>query len=152
MDDARMLFLNFCSAITGYSPLELETTGLVDQYRQLLEAILATQLDDFYRIAKSIAAVPGDPDAILRALDPAPLWWPVVSSLIGLWYLGSWTQLPNDWYAQVGLPVPGPEDAGRTQTPSSLAYIEQLSYRTADAHPPAAKATGFGTWGLQPSH
>jgi hypothetical protein len=151
MDDTRALFLNFCSEITGYSPLELETTGLIDLYHKLIEEILAARLTDFYVFAKSVVDASGDVEATERILTSSSVFWPVVSSLINLWYLGNWTQLPDSWFAQTGLPTPGPGDAGRTHTPSSLAYIEQLSYRTADAHPPGAKATGFGTWGWQPA-
>ncbi len=150
MDDTRSLFLNLSSEITGYSPLELETTGLVDLYHELIEEILAARLADFYGFAKSVVDSSGALEETGRVMASSSVFWPVVSSLISLWYLGSWTQLSNEWYAQTGLPIPGPADAGRTHTPSSLAYIEQLSYRTADAHPPAAKATGFGTWGRQP--
>ena len=151
MDDTRSLFLNLSSEITGYSSLELETTGLVDLYHALIEEILAAKLADFYGFAKSAIDSSGDLEETARVMASSSVFWPVISSLIGLWYLGSWTQLPNEWYAQTGLPLPGPAGAGRTHTPSSLAYIEQLSYRTADAHPPGAKATGFGTWGWQPA-
>jgi hypothetical protein len=150
MDDSRSLFLNISSEITGYSPRELETTGLVDLYHELIEEILAARLTDFYGFAKSVVDSSGALEETGQVMASSSVFWPVVSSLISLWYLGSWTQLSNEWYAQTGLPIPGPADAGRTHTPSSLAYIEQLSYRTADAHPPAAKATGFGTWGWQP--
>ena len=161
MNEKRTLFLDFCSEITGYSPLELETTGLVDLYQELLEKILGARLSDFYVVAQSMVdasddsyptdADPGKAKKLVSLLTSSTLFWPVAQALIRLWYLGYWTQLPNEWYAQAGLPLPGPTDAGRTHTPSSLAYIEQLSYRTADAHPPGAKPTGFGSWSWKPA-
>ncbi len=94
---------------------------------------------------------PGEREKRIRtSLLPPSKFWPVVSSLIGLWYLGIWTQLPDSWYAATGLPIPGSNDPGSTHTPSQLAYIEQLSYRTADAHTPGAKPTGFGSWSTPP--
>jgi len=151
MNSKRSLFVDFCSEITGHSPLELEGTGLVDLYQDLLEKILGPHISGFYGLAGSLLKAPGDPEQAARTLLPSSPFWPVLSSLIGLWYLGTWTQLPNEWYAQASLPIPGPADAGRTHTPSRQAYIEQLSYTTADAHPPGAKPTGFGSWGWKPA-
>jgi len=149
MNVTRPLFLEFCSKVTGYSQLELEATGLVDLYQDLWGKILGPKLADFYGFARSLVGMSSDREQTASLLTSS-VYWPAVSSLIGLWYLGSWTQLPNAWYAQVGLPVPGPTDAGSTHTPAPIAYIEQLSYRTADAHTPGTKPTGFGSWGLQP--
>jgi hypothetical protein len=151
MNSTRSLFIDFCSEITGYSPLELEGTGLVDLYQDLLGKILGRHVSDFYGLAKSLMDASGDREQAARTLLSSSPFWPVVSSLIGLWYLGAWTQLPNEWYAQAGLPIPGPADAGHPHTPSPQAYIEQLSFRTADAHPPGAKPTGFGSWGWKPA-
>lgn len=151
MNATRSLFVDFCSIITGRSGLELLGTCLVDTYQDLLSQILGPKLSDFYDLASSVVKAPGDREEAAQAILPASTFWPVITSLMGLWYLGTWTQLPDQWYAQAGLPVPGLNDAGHTHTPSALAYIEQLSYRTANAHPPGAKPTGFGSWGLQPA-
>jgi hypothetical protein len=151
----RKSFLLICSEITGYSALELESTGLIDTYHQLLSEILGPKLIEEF--AQSIDEVlvthPNTPDrqaAVDRVLRPPSRFWPVISALVSLWYLGTWNQLPDSWYAAVGLALPGESDAGRTHVPSKLGYIEQLSYRTADAHPPGAKPTGFGSWGSKP--
>jgi hypothetical protein len=142
-------------AITGYGRLELESTGLVDSHRSLLESILGTKLsEDFHRLADVFAEsdnVDSHERLISEVFSPSPVFEPIISSLETLWYLGYWPQLPDDWYAASGLSVPGPNDPGRTHTPSALAYIEQLSYRTAKAHPPSVKPTGFGSWGLDPA-
>src|SRR6266568_5519711 len=91
MDDTRSLFLNLSSEITGYSPLELETTGLVDLYHELIEEILAARLADFYGFAKSVVDSSGALEETGRVMASSSVFWPVVSSLISLWYLGSWT-------------------------------------------------------------
>jgi len=153
MNPRREAFLIFCSDITGFSCFELATTGLVETYRVLVDAVLGSRASEFNACIESIAALPdaAQREAKIRAmLLPSSLYWPVVSGLISLWYLGVWTQLPNRWYQEAGLPLPGPQDPGRTHVPSALAYIEQLSYRSAFAHPPAAKPTGFGSWSVAP--
>jgi hypothetical protein len=152
---SRKSFLLICSEITGYSGFELESTGLVDTYYQLLPRILGPQFTEEF--AKSIDDVlvtgPDTPErqaAVNRVLGPPSPFWPVISALVSLWYLGTWKQLPDSWYGAVGLALPGQSDAGRTHVPSQLGYIEQLSYKTANAHPPGAKPTGFGSWGWKP--
>lgn len=152
---SRESFLLICSEITGYSDFELESTGVVDTYFQLLPKILGPQITQEFAtsIDYVLSTRPDTPErqaAVDEALRPPSLFWPVISALASLWYLGTWNQLPDSWYAAVGLPLPGPSDAGRTHVPSQLAYIEQLSYRTAFAHAPGANPTGFGSWSEAP--
>jgi hypothetical protein len=148
------LFRTFCSEITGYSSIALEGTALVDVYQDLLEQVIGQALaTEFYEAAKAVVDLP-DPIArehqIRLSILPSPTLWGIVANLISLWYLGSWAQLSDDWYAAAGLPKPGPADPGRPHVPSAQAYIEQLSYRCAGGHTPGAKPTGFGTWSLPP--
>lgn len=153
MNPQRHAFLLFCSDVTGYSCFELEATGLVDSYHAFLDAVLGSRGREFNALVEAIARLPdaAQREAKIQAalLPPSP-HWPVVSRLISLWYLGLWTQLPDSWYQESGQPLPGPEALGRTHVPSSLAYIEQLSYRTAHAHPPGAGPPGFGSWSEAP--
>ena len=102
-----------------------------------------TLSSEFYGLAELVLHPPDPLDRenkIREVFVPHPVYRPVVFSLISLWYLGSWTQLPDSWYCATHLPAPGPNDPGRTHTPSELAYIEQLSYRTGDAHVPGRQA------------
>jgi len=150
----RKTFLHFCGAITGYSPLELEGTGLVDDYQELLEQVIGQALVlEFYNLAAPIVALE-DPAArderIRSAILPSSVFWPIVANLISLWYLGFWNTLPDSWYTLTGWPKPGPGEVGFGHVPSAKAYIEQLSYRTAGAHTPGAKPTGFGSWAIPP--
>lgn len=153
MNDRRRIFINLSSELTGYSVVELEGTGLVDSYHELLGKILGPKLSfEFYHLAEAMMNLPDTSSreqGIRDLFFPSNLW-PLLSSLIALWYLGSWIQLPDSWYAAMDLPVPGPGDPGSSHTPSELAYIEQLSYRTAGAHTPGAKPTGFASWSIEP--
>ncbi len=144
--------MQFCSDITGFSPFQLEGTGLVDTYLALIDGVLGPRAAGFHQFVGQVVAAPAEKrEGILRAtLGSWDLNGPVIRGLISLWYLGVWTQLPDTWYATAGVPKPGPTDPGRTHVPDSTAYIEQLSYRAAGAHPPGARPTGFGSWSLPP--
>jgi hypothetical protein len=154
MNPNRKIFLAFCSEITGYPAIALEGTGLVDAYQELLEQVLGQSLAiELYAAAESVLSVPeaAQRESQMRALVlTSQVLWPIVANLISLWYLGSWSQLPAGWYSTTGLTLPGPTDPGRSHVPSAQSYVEQLSYRTAGAHPPGAKPTGFGSWSLPP--
>ncbi|MDB5347057.1 MAG: hypothetical protein JWP89_5434 [Schlesneria sp.] len=154
MNPKRHTFLEFCVEITGYPSVVLEGTGVVDLNQQLLEDVLgSTLIAKFYLLIETVLALSDASEREKRIREtvlPSPLFGPVVTNLIRLWYLGYWRELPDDWRQMTSRPKPGPTDAGRTHVPSELSYIEQLSYRTARAHPPGAKPTGFGSWSRQP--
>jgi len=152
---SREAFAEFSAEVTGYTAFELEGTGLIDTHHKLLEEILGPHLTgELGRLITDILCYPPASaereKAIRDSLQATSIFWPVVSSLISLWYMGMWTQLPEAWYATAGLPLPGPRDVGRTHTPSALAYVAQLSYRTAHAHTPGANPTGFASWAFPP--
>jgi hypothetical protein len=156
MNPNRAVFLQFSEAVTGYSSLELEGTGMVDIYQAVIEqALPASIVDTFYEAATS-ATAPTDlkqqASVITSEIVPSPLLWPIVSNLVSLWYLGTWNVLPDTWYTASGLPKPASGDLGSAVfQPSPNAYIEQLSYRTAGAHTPGAKPTGYGSWSIPPA-
>ncbi len=90
----RDAFLQFCSEITGYSAFELEGTGLVETYYQLVHDVLGQPLtEELGKIVADVLSCPADSgkreDAIRQSLLAPSLFWPVVSALISLWYLGT---------------------------------------------------------------
>lgn len=154
MNPKRHTFLEFCSEITGYPSVALEGTGVVGLNQQLLEDVLGSDLSaEFYDLIET-ALAPGEASErekqIREIVLTSPVFGPVATNLIRLWYLGYWREMPDDWRQMTSRPKPGPTDVGRTHVPSELSYIEQLSYRTAQAHPPGAKPTGFGSWSKRP--
>lgn len=154
MNSERDTFLNFCAEITGYSSIELEGTGLVDQFHSLLEWFVGrTVAEQFYQAAEAVLREQSSPERtkmINTLIVTSPLLWPITSNLVELWYLGIWNHLPAEWYALANLPIPTQYNIQVPYQPSAQAYIEQLSYRTAGAHTPGAKPTGFGSWGIPP--
>jgi hypothetical protein len=152
--DDTSTFLSFCELITGYSVLDLTGTGLAGSYKSILDAALGPAMAQrFYLMASQILAVQ---DVTQREIDmrenvlASPIFWPVVSNLMSLWYLGAWNVLPDAWYIASGQTKPGVGESGSSCVPSAAAYIEQLSYLTAGAHTPGAKPTGYGSWSVPP--
>ena len=151
----RDAFLGLSAELTGYTPEELEGTGLIDTYHELLCDILGPNVtSNFAEVIAHVlitkADTPERAQAVQANLQPPSVYWPVNYGLTWLWYMGSWNQLPDNWYATMELPIPGPLSPGRTHVPSQLAYTEQLSFRTARAHAPGANPTGFGSWTFPP--
>lgn len=151
----RDLFLGLCCEITGYSVCDLEGTGLVDTYLELLLQILGGRLSEqLGLIASDVLSYPAGSTARAQAfqqsLTAPSLFQPVVANLILLWYLGIWNRLPDTWYGAVGLPLPGPSDPGNTHVPSLEAYTNQLSYRSAFANSPGSNPLGFASWSYPP--
>jgi hypothetical protein len=155
MNSRRNTFLGFCAEITGYSAIELEGTGLTDQFQSLLEWFIGRVVaDQFYQAAEAVLQE-RDPQGRTQKIDSlilsSAVLWPVTSNLVALWYLGTWNHLPAEWYSLANLPIPTQYNLKVPYQPSAQAYIEQLSYRTAGAHTPGAKPTGFGSWAVPPA-
>jgi hypothetical protein len=70
---------------------------------------------------------------------------PIARNIIKLWYVGIWYQLPRVWAEAHGS---RPADVTRTVSPE--AYVEGLLWPAIGAHPPGAKAPGYGSWASPP--
>lgn len=142
-------FVQTSAVLTGFSAVELWGTGMVAAYRRVLDeaagAPIAARL-----VATGEALVgrfPRNPAAVEEAyrheiLADATLG-PVARSLIQLWYLGAWTQLPATWRRDHGA---NPGDQSRVI--SAQSYPNALVYLAADTHPPGARQPGYGSWAL----
>src|SRR5258708_8184802 len=92
----------FSAFITGFSVIELQGTGLIDSYRELLREILGDKLfATFCESSQSVinARIQSEREQQFQKLFvSSEMFWPVVSNLISRWYLGVWNALPDDWY------------------------------------------------------
>ncbi|HEX5667619.1 MAG TPA: hypothetical protein VFX73_02385 [Chitinophagaceae bacterium] len=159
MDKHRGVFLDLSSELTGYSVIELEGTGLTDLYFGILCNDIGPGISEIlFHTAEKVLEEKGEARAHAMQVEIAAstLLWPVCESLVMLWYQGQWTRMTGFWYQYVAgikppksSPVPDIPPGG-TFVPSAAAYTEQLSYRSAGAHPPGAHPTGFGSWSLVP--
>jgi len=155
MDKDRRTFLELSSELTGYSPIDLEGTGLVDEYRKLVEYEVGKNVTDLlYQTARSVldkkSGEERDRTMHINIMASAILW-PICQNLVVLWYRGQWSSMSSIWYKYYARVSPPSKVApGKTFVPSTQSYTQQLCYKAAGAHPPGANPTGFGTWGLDP--
>jgi hypothetical protein len=146
----RVTFLDLSAALTGFHRTVLEGTGVVDAHCTLVREIVGADFFGSVMNAASAAlgrrTVAARDRAIRTELVEHQAFGPLVSSLIALWYLGQWTALPDDWFAQQNL---APSPSNTTHVPPG-AYVEALAYRAAGAHPPGARPPGHGSWSIPP--
>lgn len=154
MDTHRRTFLELSAEVTGYGEGDLEGTGLVDDYQALVaQQVGSGVMAQLHDAARRVLRHEGETarEAAMRVdILASPILWPVVSSLIQLWYTGSWSSMTAGWYALARVAVPAGVTPGHTFVPSMESYIQQLAYRGAGAHPPGANPTGFGSWSIPP--
>lgn len=137
-------------ALTGFDSVELTGTGVVGLYLATLEKwvgpVILAQLLGF-----GTEPPPDDATVRVRILSDAKLG-PVARTLIGLWYYGTWTPLPSEWYLAYQAEIPDPPNVTEAAPyiPSPEAYIQGLVWIAAHTHPMGAKQPGFGTWAYPP--
>jgi len=147
-DPARFeAFLKLSSVLTDFPEFQLRGTGQAELYYTTASGIVGDGVMDALLEAFEAAGQEARGDAAqfdkqmrVRILSDDKLG-PVARNLIKLWYIGTWYQLPNAWRERFG--VVG-ED--KTFIPSPYSYVEGLLWPAIGAHPPGAKAPGYGTW------
>jgi hypothetical protein len=140
-------FLKLSSILTDFSVFELRGTGQAELYYTTTtgivgEGVMGELLDAF---GKAENEAQGDSAQLGKKMRTLILsdekLGPVARNLIKLWYIGAWYQLPASWRERFGV-------AGEDKTfiPSPYSYVEGLLWPAIGAHPPGAKAPGYGTW------
>lgn len=141
-------FLTFSAELTAFTVFELRGTGQAEAYFDTLEAIvgreLLRELLDAYAALGS-AASPERKERLRRAIFGDEKLGPVARNIIKLWYVGIWYQLPRAWAE-----AHGAREKDVTFMVSAAAYTEGLLWPAIGAHPPGAKAPGYGSWALPP--
>ena len=135
-------FLDLSARLTGFSRAELQGTGMLGPYWQLLLAIGGETLVG--RLLSQHRQHPDD-DGIEQVMLVDPDTGPLAKNLIALWYLGLWNQMPLDWRDRHGAHA-----LDATHYPSPEAYTQGLVWKTFHTHPPGARQPGYGSWALQP--
>lgn len=144
----RETFLAFSAEVTAFKVFELEGTGLTDAYLQAVENVvgreLVGQLLNTFREFD-----PGNEaerrDHLRRQIFGDEKLGPIARNIVKLWYLGIWYQLPRAWTDAYGA-----REKDVTFTVTAGAYIEGLLWKAVGAHPPGAKAPGYGSWAAPP--
>lgn len=144
-------FLSLSVILTGYSKADLLSTGLSQQYYDKLSSIVDGDICGRLWTASETVLRKGrdHPEKIekevrTRIFGNATLA-PLAKNIIKMWYLGSWSQLPQGWRHENGAKA---EDVDHVI--SAEAYQEGLIWQAIGSHPQGAKQPGFGSWTLTP--
>jgi hypothetical protein len=139
VSDLSRRFLDFSSTVTAFTVYDLQGTGQADSYLSCVLGVvgekLLTELLDASEAAASLA----------RDVLSDEKLGPVARSVIKLWYVGIWYELPPEWTESFG-----PLENDGTFTASPNAYPEGLLWRAIGANPPGARAPGYASWALPP--
>lgn len=140
-------FLALSKVLTAFSVFQLRGTGVADLYFETVTNIVGSDtmnelLHTFRELESKAGAQPDLMDKYLRAdiLSDVKLG-PVTRNIIKLWFIGTWYSLPQSWQERFGI-----SERDKTFIPSPTAYVEGLLWPAIGAHPPGAKAPGYGTW------
>jgi hypothetical protein len=133
------------AALTGFSPVILQGTGMAQAYLNKIESVVPARMlerlfDTFENASENSAR--SDLEVILDDPDLGP----VVRAIAVLWYCGAWTELPGAWRARNGA-APG----DTTGVVSPAAYQAGLQWTVVGAHPAGARQQGFGAWSTEPA-
>ena len=134
--DTKELFLKISVHLTGFSEIELRSTGMVEKYFDIV-----TKKEDPINVKSFFAEVRLVIDtkpasqittAIGTRLVPDSKYYGLAKRIILLWYTGIWTT------------------AGKSEMVNSDAFVEGLIWKAAETHPAGAKQPGYDSWTRPP--
>ncbi|HVQ89920.1 MAG TPA: hypothetical protein VMU51_02685 [Mycobacteriales bacterium] len=146
--ELRRRFLAMSAELTAFSTLDLEGTGQAEAYLSLVVRVVGEDVLDELLDAYEQATGPAGPDRtrlLKRDLFSNEKLGPIARNIIKLWYVGVWYELPAEWVESFG----ALEHDG-TFTASAAAYAVGLLWYAIGAHPPGARAPGYGSWVAPP--
>lgn len=141
-------FVRLSAEITAFSSFELNGTGQVKPYYQkIVEVVGESTVADLLSAYDALSGTPHPEREVRlrREIFGDEKLGPVARNLVKLWYSGTWFALPKAWMETYGA-----SDRNITLTVSGEAYTEGLLWPAIGAHPPGAKAPGYGSWFLPP--
>lgn len=145
-DDRRELFLFISVYLTGFERVELEGTGMVDDYfSTICQESSVENLDFFFAEVTAIQHEAQDSEdqllsLIASNLIPNSSYQALAKNIIYLWYTGQWAPTVNNPNANLQ----------QVRNVSANAYIQGLMWSAAQTHPPGAKQPGYGSWAYMP--
>ncbi len=138
----QALFLAISARLTGFAAVELQGTGMTQAYFDTLSNNTAPDvLGLFFEEVATILALQDDQviDAAIRSrLMPDSAYDATAKVIILMWYTG-------EWYIGIGQSA----SVNSTQI-NGPSYVQGLMWDVAEAHPPAAKQPGYGSWAEPP--
>lgn len=131
----RTLFLQVSALLTGFAVIELEGTGMVDDYHDaVIQRTESSLLDGFFATAANILSMPAakQDDAVTNSLMTNPAYAGMAQRIVLMWYEGLWVV------------------SGSSEVINAQAYVQSLMWPAAGTHPSGAKQGGFGSWSRVP--
>ena len=124
-------FLQLSAALTGFSRVDLQGTGVVDEYwATVIDKAGQQTADDLLAAWQIVQDADETIDTGLRnEILSNSVLGPVAHNIIIMWYTGQW---------------------GSDNIVSAQAYQQGLVWDAIGAHTQGAKQQGFGTWSLPP--
>ncbi|MEJ2320782.1 MAG: hypothetical protein P8Z31_00140 [Gammaproteobacteria bacterium] len=146
MDKRLEAFLDLSVVLTGFDHLQLMGTGVAPEYLETLDRVVSSGISDALLEASAGISSEEDLHAALsaRILDD-PVLGPLARNVIVLWYSGTWSPLPQEWWGDTPR---SSHDVGHTV--SAAAYLAGLQWPVASAHPPGGLPPGFASWASPP--
>ena len=142
-------FLSFSAAVTAFTTFELLGTGMADAYlAAVIKVVGETTVGELLHIWDSISGSNGQQPLehkLRLAIFGDEKLGPIARNIVKMWYIGIWYQLPYSWSQTFGALE---HDVNFMVSPA--AYTEGLLWPTIGAHPPGAKAPGYGSWSGPP--
>ncbi len=146
-------FLFLSSALTGFSIVDLQATGVTNEYLTLVTNMVGERLSfDLWSETRKIAGdLPVVNSKVEREINRRilrhALFGPIARNILLLWYNAVWYALPGEWTDKYGANA-----LDQDHVVSAAAYPTALVWPAMGAHPPAAKPTGFASWAMPPDH
>jgi len=141
-------FVTLSAEVTAFTPVEIWGTGLAENHLATVDDVVGQTITDALLHAYEQIAMKTDENRSIKLRQTVfgnEQLGPVARSIVKLWYIGTWYALPTAWQERFG---PAAHDGTFVPTPD--AYVEGLLWPAIGAHPPGAKAQGFGSWQFPP--
>ena len=146
-EDRLQQFLALSSRLTGFGVYDLEGTGQAQSFLDAVTTVVGEGVVDELLAAgaRAIGSDAEDDDRLRVEVLGDEKLGPVARSVIKLWYVGVWYELPRAWTDAFGV-----LENNYTFTVSPAAYTESLLWPAIGGNPPGAKGPGFGSWAGPP--
>jgi hypothetical protein len=145
--DQLQAFVAFSAAVTGFTQFDLQGTGQAEEYRSTVAEVAGDDvLTELLEVWARVCVESQGESAVARSLLRRGIFsdlklGPVARSVIKLWYVGIWYELPPEWVEAFGA-----REKNRTFMISASAYTEGMLWPAIDGNPPGAKGPGYGSW------
>jgi hypothetical protein len=149
--DRLTRFVAFSADVTGFTEFELRGTGQASEYLSTAVAAVGEQfVDELLDAHEAVVGEAGGKPAALDDLLRRDIFsdeklGPIARSVVKVWYVGIWYELPRAWREAFGA-----REKNQTFMVSATAYTEGLLWPAIGANPNGAKAPGFASWAEPP--